>query len=379
MSKAAPASSNWESLKKKINTSSEPKGGNGSAPPKKRKNRRFGGVGSFAKQLEPEPSKEAGPSRTQDAPEPKAEVVFLPAPSDKPLLQELRTMVAGQSVLNEAKRAPGNYIAVDCEMVGLGHLGSESALARVSLVNYHGHVLLDTFVQPRERVTDWRTWVSGVREKDIQDAPPFEEVQKKVADLVEGRILIGHAIENDMKVRAAASSTDAQALLLSHPNPFVRDTQKCKQLREAAKTKRPGLKKLVELELGLKIQAGSHSSVTDARATMALYRLHKPEWEASLRKVMEAYREKTGMEPLAKGKRKRGADDDDEDEADGKKRKAPQQFPGGGRKGISSGLSVVVRRFGKKVEGDQPKRRGPVEAPKAGAGAGGNWWEEAAS
>lgn len=101
--------------------------------------------------------------------------------------------------------SPGNYIAVDCEMVGLGHLGSESALARVSLVNYHGHVLLDTFVQPRERVTDWRTWVSGVREADIQDAPPFEEVQKKVAELVEGRILIGHAIENDMKVGVSFS------------------------------------------------------------------------------------------------------------------------------------------------------------------------------
>jgi DNA polymerase III epsilon subunit-like protein len=91
-------------------------------------------------------------------------------------------------------------IAVDCEMVGLGHLGSESALARVSLVNYHGHVLLDTFVQPRERVTDWRTWVSGIRESDMVGAPTFAEVQKQVAELVEGRILIGHAIENDLKV-----------------------------------------------------------------------------------------------------------------------------------------------------------------------------------
>jgi RNA exonuclease 4 len=85
-------------------------------------------------------------------------------------------------------------------MVGMGHMGSESALARVSLVNYHGHVLLDTFVQPREKVTDWRTWVSGVRESDIIDAPSFEEVQKQVATLVKERILIGHAVENDMKV-----------------------------------------------------------------------------------------------------------------------------------------------------------------------------------
>jgi RNA exonuclease 4 len=85
-------------------------------------------------------------------------------------------------------------------MVGLGHLGAESALARVSLVNYHGHVLLDTYVAPRERVTDYRTWVSGIREEDLRGAPPFEEVQKQVAALVEGRVLVGHAIENDTKV-----------------------------------------------------------------------------------------------------------------------------------------------------------------------------------
>lgn len=146
------------------------------------------------------------------------------------------------------------YLAIDCEMVGLGHMGSESALARVSLVNFHGHVVLDTFVQPREKVTDYRTWVSGVKETDVANAPEFDVVQKQVAKLVEGRILIGHAIENDTK-----------ALLLSHPAPFVRDTQKCKQLREAAKTKRPGLKKLAEVELGIKIQEGRHSSVSWGR------------------------------------------------------------------------------------------------------------------
>jgi RNA exonuclease 4 len=43
---------------------------------------------------------------------------------------------------------------------------------------------------------------------------------------------------------------------------MVRDTQKCKILRERAKNKRPGLKKLAEMELGLEIQKGSHSSVS---------------------------------------------------------------------------------------------------------------------
>jgi RNA exonuclease 4 len=116
---------------------------------------------------------------------------------------------------------------------------------------------------------------------------------------------------------------------------------------------------------------------------MALYRLYKPEWEASLRKVTEAYREKAGLAPPVKGKRKRGdsegADgddgDDDDEGAERSTKKKQKEFPGGGRKGVSSGLSVVVKRFGKKVESDQPRRRGLQGAPASS----GNWWEQGAS
>ena len=52
-------------------------------------------------------------------------------------------------------------------MVGVGPNGSESSLARVSLVNYNGAIILDEFVRQRERVTDYRTFVSGVRAKDM--------------------------------------------------------------------------------------------------------------------------------------------------------------------------------------------------------------------
>jgi hypothetical protein len=54
-------------------------------------------------------------------------------------------------------------------MVGVGPEGVESTLARVSVVNYHGAIMLDKFVRPREKVTDYRTWVSGVREEDLRN------------------------------------------------------------------------------------------------------------------------------------------------------------------------------------------------------------------
>lgn len=52
-------------------------------------------------------------------------------------------------------------------MVGVGIDGKESSLARVSVVNYHGAVLLDELVKQRERVVDYRTEWSGIRPGDM--------------------------------------------------------------------------------------------------------------------------------------------------------------------------------------------------------------------
>ena len=58
-------------------------------------------------------------------------------------------------------------MALDCEMVGVE--GSQEALARVSIVNYNGHVLMDKFVRPKKRITDFRTWVSGVHPWNLKE------------------------------------------------------------------------------------------------------------------------------------------------------------------------------------------------------------------
>lgn len=74
----------------------------------------------------------------------------------------------------------GKYIAMDCEFVGVGPEGKESALARISIVNYFGHVVLDEFVKPREKVVEWRTWVSGIKPEHMKNAITFKEAQKRL-------------------------------------------------------------------------------------------------------------------------------------------------------------------------------------------------------
>lgn len=54
-------------------------------------------------------------------------------------------------------------------MVGLGADGSESALARVSIVNQHGACVYDKYVAPGDEVTDYRTPFSGIRPHNLKN------------------------------------------------------------------------------------------------------------------------------------------------------------------------------------------------------------------
>ncbi|KAJ5770082.1 uncharacterized protein N7511_002133 [Penicillium nucicola] len=163
----------------------------------------------------------------------------------------------------------GKYVAMDCEMVGVGpNPDHDSVLARVSVVNFNGDQVYDSYVRPKEMVTDWRTHVSGIAPKHMIEARTFEHVQKEVAEIMKDRILVGHAVSNDL-----------DALLLSHSKRDIRDTSKHPPYRKIAGGGSPRLKMLAEEFLGLKIQDGAHSSVEDARATMALYRREKDAFE----------------------------------------------------------------------------------------------------
>ena len=181
----------------------------------------------------------------------------------------------GLSPVGEA----GKFIAIDCEMVGVGPApDTDSALARISIVNYHGHQLYDSFVQTKEAVTDYRTFVSGITPQLLRSARTFEAMQADVAKLIDGKILVGHAIKNDL-----------QALLLSHPKRDIRDTSRHPAFRRLAGGKTPSLKKLAREVLGVNIQGGEHSSIEDARATMLLFRREKEGFEKEHMKKFGLY------------------------------------------------------------------------------------------
>lgn len=176
----------------------------------------------------------------------------------------------------------GKYIAIDCEMVGVGPEGLTSALARVSLVNFHGQVIFDKYVKPVERIVNYRTEFSGIRPHHMKDAIGLREAQEEVFALIQDKVLIGHSLLNDFRV-----------LFYNHPRKLTRDTSKYRPFRKIAKGKSPSLKRLAQEFLGLSIQEGEHDSVDDARVAMLLYRAHKDEWENYLfRQEGKTFKEK---------------------------------------------------------------------------------------
>lgn len=114
------------------------------------------------------------------------------------------------------------------------------------------------FVKPQEEVIDWRTEVSGIRPSDVENGEDFYNVQKMVAKLIQGRLLVGHQVDSDLKV-----------MYLSHPKFLTRDTATFHKLCPAGAI---SLKNLCKEHLGIEMQIGEHSSVEDARETMNLYK-----------------------------------------------------------------------------------------------------------
>ncbi|KAI5967546.1 REX4 [Candida margitis] len=167
----------------------------------------------------------------------------------------------------DRRKDVGRILAIDCEFVGVGPEKS-SALARVTIVNFYGHVIMDEYVKPRQRVTDWRTWVSGISPWHLKFAIKFDDARAKVESILRDKILVGHALSNDL-----------EKLQLSHPPTMIRDTSSFPLFKQFSSGKTPSLKKLTKDFLDLDIQTSEHNPIEDARATMLLYRLQKNQFE----------------------------------------------------------------------------------------------------
>uniref|UniRef100_A0A7S2Y5Y4 RNA exonuclease 4 n=1 Tax=Entomoneis paludosa TaxID=265537 RepID=A0A7S2Y5Y4_9STRA len=178
------------------------------------------------------------------------------------------------------------YVAMDCEMVGVGMGGHKSVLARVTIVDWNGDIVLDQYVKPTETITDYRTFVSGITEEDLEDAQDITVCRTKVLQVLQDKILVGHHLKNDLK-----------AVGVSHPWYDTRDTAKWEpfmKIRFDDGILWPRkLKELCQEKLKREIQVmgQAHSPIEDAIAALDLYKLVRNKWEKAMAYKVKKTRE----------------------------------------------------------------------------------------
>ena len=142
----------------------------------------------------------------------------------------------------------------------------------------------------------------------MEVAAEFEQVQKKVADLIKDRVLIGHALHHDLR-----------CLMLTHPKKDIRDTSRYSEFKALSKARAPSLKFLAEQLLGQQIQQQSHSSLEDAQIAMELYKKVKKQWESELFKKNRNFvnrKNKAVASTVTAAEQEEEYEDDEDDEED---------------------------------------------------------------
>jgi len=134
-------------------------------------------------------------------------------------------------------------------------------LAKVSVVDSNGNILLDTFAAPTKPVVDYRTAVNGITPAHLIGAPTFAEVQAQVWPLFVGRKVIGHSVHYDLAALGMESLAEDRRI----------DTATLGE-EYFGTTRTPSLKRLVASLLNVQIQGSEHSSVEDAMAALAVYK-----------------------------------------------------------------------------------------------------------
>ncbi|KAG8530677.1 uncharacterized protein KY384_004032 [Bacidia gigantensis] len=202
--------------------------------------------------------------------------------------------VPDKNIQKGSVTASRHILVVDCEMCTVQ--GGESALTRVSIIDWDGKTVMDELVQPDKPIIDYLTPYSGMTAALLDSvSTTLSDIQTRLLALVTPHtILLGHSLNSDLI-----------ALKLTHP--FIIDTSLLYPHPRGPPMK-SSLKWLSQKYLSRSIQNGhgttGHNSIEDAHACLDLVKLkceRGPSWGTSEATVEPIFKRMKRSHEGAKG------------------------------------------------------------------------------
>lgn len=192
--------------------------------------------------------------------------------SIKRLLDKTHEFPGFPQYINGSKRLLKDpvLVAIDCEMVETEN--DKHALARVSIVDESGRVLLDILIRPPGLVVDYRTHLTGLTRNHLQEGKSLNQALDAVSSALasagcraDNMVLVGHAIDRDLRALGISCDLviDTSCIFSYSDRPRVKLT----------------LQELARRLLDAEVKTNPHDSIDNARTTMKLVQhelLHGP-------------------------------------------------------------------------------------------------------
>lgn len=90
------------------------------------------------------------------------------------------------------------YVVVDIETTGLNP--SWEKITEISLISFDGNGITEEFtslINPERLIPPHITQLTGITTSMVENAPRFYEIAKKIVEMTEGKILVGHNVRFD--------------------------------------------------------------------------------------------------------------------------------------------------------------------------------------
>ncbi|MCB9436843.1 MAG: 3'-5' exonuclease [Anaerolineales bacterium] len=99
------------------------------------------------------------------------------------------------------------FVIIDLETTGLND-DPKVDIVEIAVVSHHGEILLNTLVKPTHSIPLVASRIHGIYDKDVVDAPSFEDIYPQLETFLNGKIVVAynHTFEQDI-LRAVCRRT----------------------------------------------------------------------------------------------------------------------------------------------------------------------------